>query len=167
MRSNVHFAFNHGLALLAVAVLAGCASPRSSDSLPPASTASAPAAQVDTAPPVPAITPAESALAQGVKAYQAAQYTVAETQLKNALQMGLTAPADVASAHKHLAFIYCTSRRESLCAGAFKAARAADPSFALSKAEAGHPMWGPVYRKALPVPKAGKSAKGDKGGSSK
>lgn len=91
----------------------------------------------------------EQALSQGVKAYQAGQYAQAEAQLKQALKVGLPQPADAAQAHKHLAFIYCTSRRESLCAAAFKAARAADPKFALSKAEAGHPMWSQVYRKAL------------------
>ena len=83
-----------------------------------------------------------------MKAYQSAQYAQAEAQLKLALKSGL-APADAAQAHKHLAFIYCTSRREALCASAFKAARAADAKFALSKAEAGHPMWSQVYRKAL------------------
>jgi hypothetical protein len=69
--------------------------------------------------------------------------------LKQALQQGLSIGPDRANAHKYLAFIYCTSRREALCTLAFKAARQADPAFALSKAEAGHPMWGPVYRKAL------------------
>ena len=34
------------------------------------------------------------------------------------------------------------------CEAAFRAARAADPAFALSRAEAGHPMWGPVYQRA-------------------
>lgn len=94
-------------------------------------------------------TASDQALSQGVKAYQAGQYAQAEAQLKQALKGGLAVPSDVALAHKHLAFIYCTSRREALCAAAFKAARAADPSFALSKAEAGHPMWSQVYRKAL------------------
>jgi len=59
---------------------------------------------------------------------------------------------DRASAHKYLAFIYCTSKRESLCATAFKSARQADPAFVLSKSEAGHPLWGKVYRKAMPAP---------------
>lgn len=94
-------------------------------------------------------TTGEQALSQGVKAYQAGQYAQAEVQLKLALKAGLPQPADAAQAHKHLAFIYCTSRREALCAASFKAARAADPKFALSKAEAGHPMWSQVYRKAL------------------
>lgn len=91
----------------------------------------------------------EQALALGLRAYQSAQYGQAESQLKLALKSGLATPADAAQAHKHLAFIYCTSRRETLCAAAFKAARAADAKFALSKAEAGHPMWSQVYRKAL------------------
>ncbi|MEN9451584.1 MAG: hypothetical protein RLZZ369_643, partial [Pseudomonadota bacterium] len=108
--------------------------------------ASAPAAEA--APAVVVATP-ESVLAQGLKAYQAAQYQQAELDLKSALQMGLAKPADVVAANKHLAFIYCTSKREAQCLAAFKAARAADPQFALSKSEAGHPMWGPVYKRSL------------------
>jgi Tfp pilus assembly protein PilF len=161
MRIHARFAFDRLALTVTVALMAGCASSPAPAPAPPVLAASAPVVP-EAAPAVPVATPAESALAQGVKAYQAAQYTVAETQLKNALQLGLTVPADVASAHKHLAFIYCTSRRESQCSAAFKAARAADPNFALTKSEAGHPMWGPVYRKALPAPKAAKPAKVDK-----
>lgn len=95
--------------------------------------------------------PGEGALNQGIKLYQAGQYAESETQLKVALQLGLSIGPDRANAHKYLAFIYCTSHRETLCSAAFKAARQADPAFALSKAESGHPMWGPVYRKALPA----------------
>ncbi|MDE2402439.1 MAG: TssQ family T6SS-associated lipoprotein [Burkholderiales bacterium] len=110
-----------------------------------------PVTAAEVPPPVPVLAPGEEALAQGIKAYKAAQYAVAETQFKAALQAGLSTPTDVANAHKHLAFIYCTSRRATLCAAAFKAARAADPRFVLSKSEAGHPMWGPVYRRTLPA----------------
>lgn len=94
-------------------------------------------------------TAGELALADGVKAYEAGRYRQAEKQLKAALKAGLQAPADLAMAHKHLAFIYCTSQRSALCAAAFKNAKAADPAFALSKAEAGHPMWGKTYKRAL------------------
>jgi len=156
MRVSARFASDRLAALAALLVLAACTTTPAPAPAPPSLSASAPVA-AEAAPAAPVPTPAESALAQGVKAYQA-QYTVAETQLKNALQLGLTTPADVASAHKHLAFVYCTSRREALCAAAFKAARAADPDFALTKSEAGHPMWGPVYRKALPAPKPAKAA---------
>lgn len=94
--------------------------------------------------------PAERALMAGMRAYDDGQYAEAEKQLQTALQASLASPRDQAAAHKYLAFIYCTSRREAACEQAFKAARAADPGFSLSKSEAGHPMWGPVYRRALP-----------------
>ena len=145
----VHFALNRGAVILASMMMAACSwlPTKTTAPEPPKLAASAPvvAAEVPLAAPMANL--ADAALAQGLKAYQAAQYTTAETQLNTALQSGLKLPADVAKAQKHLAFIYCTSRREAACAKAFKAARAADPSFALTKAEAGHPMWGPVYRK--------------------
>lgn len=89
--------------------------------------------------------PAEGALLAGLRAYDDAQYPEAERRLTQALQAGLASPKDQAAAHKHLAFIYCTSRRQAQCEAAFRAARAADPGFELSKAEAGHPLWGPVF----------------------
>jgi Tfp pilus assembly protein PilF len=91
--------------------------------------------------------PAEKALLAGMRAYEDAQYPLAETQLNLALKGGLASPRDRAAANKHLAFIYCTSNRIKACEDAFRAARAADPAFALSKAEAGHPQWGPVYQR--------------------
>ena len=91
--------------------------------------------------------PAEKALLAGMRAYDDAQYPLAETQLGLALKSGLASPRDRAAAHKHLAFIYCTSDRVKACEDAFRAARAADPAFVLSKAEAGHPQWGPVYQR--------------------
>jgi Tfp pilus assembly protein PilF len=94
--------------------------------------------------------PAERALLTGMRAYDDAQYAQAERALTTALQSGLTSARDRASAHKLLAFIYCTSNRMGSCEASFRAAREADPSFALSRSEAGHPLWGPVYRKVVP-----------------
>lgn len=91
--------------------------------------------------------PAEKALFAGIRAYDDAQYGEAEKSLKLALDAGLSSARDRANAHKLLAFIYCTSDRTTLCEQAFRAARQADPQFALSKSEAGHPLWGPVYKK--------------------
>lgn len=91
--------------------------------------------------------PAEKALLAGLRAYDDAQYPVAERQLTQALNDGLASPRDRAVAQKHLAFIYCTTDRVSACEAAFRAARAADPAFVLTKAEAGHPQWGPVYQR--------------------
>jgi len=89
--------------------------------------------------------PGERALLAGWRAYDDAQYASAERELNAALAFGLRSGRDRAAAHKLLAFVYCTTRRLEPCEQAFRAARAADPAFALSRAEAGHPLWGPVY----------------------
>jgi hypothetical protein len=93
--------------------------------------------------------PAERALVDGIRLYDDAQYTQAEAQLRKALGAGLADARDRASAHKLLAFITCTTERMTDCAAQFAAARAADPLFQLSRSEAGHPVWGPVYRRTL------------------
>lgn len=96
--------------------------------------------------------PAERALLEGVRAYDDGQYASAEAALRRAVTAGLASPRDRASAHKLLAFITCTSERLPECEAAFRAARAADPAFALNRSEAGHPVWGPVYRRVLGLP---------------
>jgi len=96
--------------------------------------------------------PAERALLAGLRAYDDGQYADAERELGKALAIGLVSAKDRATAHKHLAFVYCTSQRMAACADAFRAARAADPEFTLSRAEAGHPLWGPVYRQVVASP---------------
>lgn len=114
------------------------------------------AAPEPTAPPVIAVTdlsnrPAEQALLSAIRAYDDAQYEVAEKGLQEALRLGLRAPRDGANAHKYLAFIFCTSNRLADCERAFTTARQMDPSFELNKSEIGHPLWGPVYRKVAGV----------------
>jgi len=94
--------------------------------------------------------PAERALVEGIRAYDDGQYAQSEAALRRALASGLASGRDRATAHKLIAFITCTSNRAGDCEAAFRAARAADPAFALSRSEAGHPLWGPVYRKTLP-----------------
>ena len=94
--------------------------------------------------------PGERALIEGIRAYDDGQYPQAEAALRKALAANLTSTRDRASAHKLLAFITCTSNRLAECEAAFRAARAADPGFTLNRSEAGHPLWGPVYRKVMP-----------------
>ncbi len=90
--------------------------------------------------------PAEKALLDGIRAYDDAQYAQAEKALRLALAEGLQSTRDRATAHKLLAFITCTSDRLADCRSEFREARAADAGFALSRSEAGHPVWGPVYK---------------------
>jgi len=92
--------------------------------------------------------PAERALMGALRAYDDADYPTVERQANEAMKLGLRSPRDVATAHKLRAFVYCTSNRLAACEAEFRAARVADPAFVLSKAEAGHPVWGPVYLKS-------------------
>ena len=94
--------------------------------------------------------PGEKALLAGIRAYEDAHYPESAKHLHQALQFGLAAPRDRATAYKHLAFIHCSTRKNLECEAAFKSARQADPAFALSKSEAGHPLWGPVYQRLRP-----------------
>jgi Tfp pilus assembly protein PilF len=96
--------------------------------------------------------PAERALLAGLRAYDDGQYVDAERELNKALTTGLVSTKDRATAHKHLAFVYCTSQRPKPCEDAFRAARATDPAFTLTRAEAGHPLWGPVYKRVAAAP---------------
>ncbi len=94
--------------------------------------------------------PAEKSLLAGLKAYDDAQYEPAERLFKDALAAGLASPRDRAEAHKRLAFIECASGRLADCESEFRRAKESDRTFALDKSEAGHPVWGPVYKKLQP-----------------
>lgn len=101
-------------------------------------------------PPPPGLTevmdrPAERNLLLGLRAYDDGLYPEAEKALGDALRLQLVSARDRATAHKTLAFIYCATERRADCEKSFRAAKLADPAFELSKAEAGHPVWGPVY----------------------
>lgn len=91
-------------------------------------------------------TRAQDSLASGVKQYDAGEYARAESSLNEALAHGLLAKTDQSRARKLLAFIYCTSSREAQCRDEFRKAFEINPEFALTPAEDGHPVWGPVYR---------------------
>lgn len=89
---------------------------------------------------------AEQDLAKGVKNYEEGDYDAAIAMLQHALLDGLKNKTDQARAYKYLAFIHCTSGHEKKCSDAFKKAFEVDPNFDLQAAEAGHPVWGPIFR---------------------
>lgn len=91
--------------------------------------------------------PAERLLIDGIRQYEEAAFERAERSLRKALAAGLTDRRDQAAAYKYIAFIGCAFNRLGECEESFKAAFAADPGFALTEAEIGHPVWGPVYRR--------------------
>ena len=87
----------------------------------------------------------EPQLAAGIRQYEDGKYAVATTSLQNALAAGLN-DSDQVTANKYLAFISCVSGRERQCRAYFRRALELNPSFELEPAEAGHPMWGPVFK---------------------
>jgi hypothetical protein len=91
-------------------------------------------------------TRAQESLAAGVKQYDAGDYDQAEKSLQNSLDHGLLSKTDQSRARKLLAFIFCTSNREAQCRAEFRKAFEINSDFALTPAEDGHPVWGPVYR---------------------
>jgi len=90
--------------------------------------------------------PAEQKFSSGVKNYEDGDYKTSMEALQSALDMGLSSKDDQVAAYKYLAFIHCISGREKQCRDGFKKAIEIDPNFDLKPAEAGHPVWGPVFR---------------------
>ena len=89
---------------------------------------------------------AEYDLRQAVKIYEEGDYSTAIVILQHALKTGLRSRSDQARAYKYIAFIHCVSDREKQCSDAFRRALEIDPAFNLQPAEAGHPVWGPIFR---------------------
>ena len=81
----------------------------------------------------------------GLKQFDDGEYDAAAKSLQAALERGLS-PKDQANAFKHLAFIHCANNRVAACREEFRKALTLEPSLELSPAEAGHPVWGPVFR---------------------
>ena len=91
-------------------------------------------------------------LLAGIAAYDDGRYAEAAKALRSALASKLD-KSDEVSAHKYLAFIECSTRRRTQCREEFRKALRIDPSFDLEPAEAGHPVWGPIFRGLKQKPK--------------
>lgn len=89
---------------------------------------------------------AERNLSAGIRAYEEGEYRTAASRLQQALDGGLAFTTDKVTAYKYLAFVHCATGRTAQCRAEFQKAFAIDPAFELTKAEAGHPVWGPIYQ---------------------
>ncbi len=87
----------------------------------------------------------EKSLSSGIELYDDGKYGEAVSTLQDALGQGLGADSQV-KAHKYLAFAYCVSSKERLCRDEFKKALELKPTLELEPSEAGHPIWGPVFK---------------------
>lgn len=92
-------------------------------------------------------------LATGLKQYDDGEYPEAARNIQAAIDLGLS-DREAARAHKNLAFIHCASARERACREEFSRALSIDPTLELTAAEAGHPVWGPIFAslKGAPTP---------------
>ncbi len=86
-----------------------------------------------------------SYLEEGIQNYEEGNYRVAKRRLQLGLEEGLSRP-DRVKAHKYLAFIACVSSQQLTCREEFAIALELDPNFELAPAEAGHPIWGPMFK---------------------
>ena len=82
----------------------------------------------------------------GIRAYEDAEYSYSAKLLQASLDTGLRGTANRVRAHKYLAFLNCASNRIQQCRDEFGKVLEIDPSFDLREDEAGHPVWGPVFR---------------------
>ena len=97
-------------------------------------------------PELPVAKKGEQELNLGIHNYEEGNYKNAAVNFQNALDGGLASSGDQLVAHKYLAFIYCVSGEKLACRGEFKQVLKLNPKFNLTPAEAGHPIWGPVFR---------------------
>jgi Tfp pilus assembly protein PilF len=145
----IPFSFGACLGVIAVLLSAGCAQTNDKESEPVAQEI-----HEVPVPAAPAIVPmpprsdkAQKELLGGIASYENGSYRAAARQLRSALAQGLETRNAEARAHKYLAFMHCVDGRKSQCRDEFRQALDADPAFDLTAAEAGHPTWGPVFRK--------------------
>lgn len=95
-------------------------------------------------------------LQSGVQNYEEGNYVASVTALQGVFETGLAGKNDKVQAYKYLAFIQCVSGRERSCREYFKRALQLDPEFNLTAAEAGHPIWGPIFQSVKSGMKSGK-----------
>lgn len=88
----------------------------------------------------------EQKLEVGVKEYEEGNYVTSTNALEEVLAAKTVSRAQKIRANKYMAFISCISSREKSCREYFKNILEINPDFNLSAAEAGHPIWGPVFK---------------------
>lgn len=87
-------------------------------------------------------------LGQGISLYDSRKLDLAEKALQASLFAGLADRRERSTAHKYLAFIYCTNKEWARCGAAFDSAFEARPSFALEEYELQNTPWRETYIKA-------------------
>lgn len=92
--------------------------------------------------------PAEQQLAEADALYKQGDYNAAIKRLQSAPNIWNDAQDVRIRGHKLLAFSYCVTNQRALCRQQFGRILDISPSFELSPAEAGHPIWGGEFKQA-------------------
>ena len=104
-------------------------------------------------------TPTEHMVNNGIKSYEDGNYSSAMTTFQNLVANKDATKGEKVIAYKYMAFLHCVSStaskdtRERMCRESFKKAFELNPNFDLKPAEAGHPVWGPVFSSVKHSPK--------------
>ena len=95
----------------------------------------------------------------GIRNYEDGNYATSIATLQSLVNHKDATKGEKIIAYKYLAFNHCISSaeskdyRERMCRESFKKAFELNPSFNLSPAEAGHPVWGPIFSSVKNTPK--------------
>jgi hypothetical protein len=100
-----------------------------------------------TAEPAPVVKP-EQLLSEGKDLYDKGDYKAAIRKLSAARDAVEDSSVTKQSILKFLAFSYCVTNQKPLCKQQFTSLLKLAPAFQLSRGEAGHPLWGPVFKDA-------------------
>ena len=137
---------------VATAPNSGAAEPKSAERAPVKGASSpapsGPAASVPTAPAPEPQVKAEQMLTEGTELYERGDYRGAIRKLAVARDTAPSPSSTRQSSLKYLAFSYCVTGQKPLCKAQFASLLEAAPDFQLGRSEAGHPLWGPVFREA-------------------
>lgn len=113
---------------------------------PPPPPEPAPAAEI-----APRFTPEqilERDLNEAVKRFEERDFEGSIRALQQLLESQDATPPQQVRMYKYLAFSNCSLQRRVPCQQHFESALKIDPTFQLTQAERGHPIWDPVFKKA-------------------
>ncbi len=103
--------------------------------------------------PAPVASPAQQRLAEGIALYEAGDFNGAVRKLTASPELTdkAVSPDIKVEALKYAAFSYCVTSRRVLCRRQFDALLVLQPTYELTPSEAGHPIWGPVFKQSKAV----------------
>jgi hypothetical protein len=100
----------------------------------------------------------EQMLAEGAELYDKGDFKGAIRKLVTVRDSTDVAPTIKQNTLRLLAFSYCVTSQRALCKNQFSTLLSIAPDFELSRGEAGHPLWGPVFKEAK-IEKSNKASK--------